>query len=59
MVNRFVEDVWTRLIKEERIDTGEAVTLSGNKNNGGKDWQTIDMNSMAHAGYGKIQRYAK
>ena len=49
VVNRFVEDLWTRLIKEERIDTGEAVTSGGNKNNGGKDWQTIDMNSMAHA----------
>ena len=49
VVNRFVEDLWTRLIKEERIDTGEAVTSGGSKNNGGRDWQTIDMNSMAHA----------
>lgn len=48
VVNRFVDDLWGRMVKAGRIDTGDAKSSGEKQNTGGKDWQTIDMNSVAH-----------
>jgi hypothetical protein len=40
VVRRYVEALYNKLVSEKKIDTG---TSSGS---GGKDWQTIDLNSL-------------
>lgn len=49
VTNEYVEKLWSRLVNEKRIDTGTGAAApkrGGRKD--GKDWETIDMDSLSH-----------
>jgi hypothetical protein len=47
-VNSYVEELWSRLVNEKRIDTGEVV-LSSSKKGKRAGWETIDTNTVSHS----------
>lgn len=45
VIQQYVDEFYSRLVKEKRIDVSES---SFRENSTGGDWQTIDMNSIRH-----------